>query len=869
MTKQKSALLGEYSVPKKKFPRIDAVFKEFEKKEFKDLIDRKRSERINRVLLELIQKEPEPCFILSEVLDFVEKVDEGKLLHHYSFTSFELWLNQFSGLSFEENYHVRAKIAGKWVERNDYQVLFPIGMGKIYEGTHFVTAHKSPDLDTTVASFWGWMDAFAARVGDGLHLWNLPGGPPASQIEIDWIFRDVFGPAVFTHLAKTRTALGITGNDLMTQKGLIRKMPSDSITSIDHERDLNAVVIVNENGFYLGDWRNFDVEGVRQVIILLSSCLRWFENSLHLHLITLFAKEKLSFDDIEPILKKLFGLKVTHCEPAHEFSSKQRKQVDDFLKHVLGIKKGLECNFEEIGLHLAKLADIHFESLEVILKAVKKDKLFDAKGHLLEERPRIFTFLEKMVRGLHEGIFKIRGRLETLDIALKTKSEVFGHHPTYVTVRSDVEEIRNKMASYPYLTVAYPDHGKMYPVGIILAGDLRKNILGTVSLRDFCNREEMTIPSYLEVISVIDHHKSSLNTFSPPMAIIADAQSSNSLVAQRAFQINDRYSLAGQDLSEINQQIHHSAKEFSPSSIRILQRLLRKKLAAESKSDFFVHPDREYMEYLHFLYAILDDTDLLSKVSSIDVDCVVSLLNRMKTLVLGKEVEIIALDDLPRDKSFAKKSAERILKNDDMYSLYRKVYEYREKEVEKNIHLASKGELSNFFADTKEQNGCCRVGQTKMFANNIPLFEKHADAIRKVWLEMSMEAYKEKVEIDLHIHMISTIVSAEEVHKGTQGKYTHKDELWIWVTQEETSIEHLKRFLNAFQSSPALKNNQFEVEFLGSNADELSMIFKESFIEIPQKKSKKNLPIAVLRYNAGSINSRKAMVSPYLPQLNS
>ena len=35
-------------------------------------------------------------------------------------------------------------------------------MGKIYEGTHFVTAHKSPDLDTTIASFWGWLDAFAA-----------------------------------------------------------------------------------------------------------------------------------------------------------------------------------------------------------------------------------------------------------------------------------------------------------------------------------------------------------------------------------------------------------------------------------------------------------------------------------------------------------------------------------------------------------------------------------------------------------------------------------------------------------------------------------------------------------------------------------
>ena len=49
----------------------------------------------------------------------------------------------------------------------------------------------------------------------------------------------------------------------------------------------------------------------------------------------------------------------------------------------------------------------------------------------------------------------------------------------------------------------------------------------------------MGIPSYLEVISVIDHHKSALNTFAPPVAIIADAQSCNTLVAQKAFEIND------------------------------------------------------------------------------------------------------------------------------------------------------------------------------------------------------------------------------------------------------------------------------------------------------------------------------------------
>ena len=861
--------LSDVSLEKKSFTSLDTVFRVFEKRSFLELSDRKRSEEINRALLHLIQKEPEPCFLLSAVLEYVERVDREKLLHHYTFNSFELWLNQYSLLSFEENYRVRAKIAGKFVPRNEYQALFPIGMGKVYEGTHFITAHKSPDLDTTVASFWGWLDAFAARVGEGMHVWNLPGGPPPSQIEIDWIFRDLFGTGVFTHLPKTRALLNLTGNDLMSQRGMLRKPLSESITNIDHEREHNAVVLVDTEGFYLGDWRATDVEGVRQVILLLSSCLRWFENTLHLHWIALFAKEKLVLKDVLPIMKELFTMKIVDCEPAHEFTHRQKQQVEDFLARVLAMKKGMDCTFEELGLHLAKFADIPFRGIDQIVSSMEKAKLFDGKGKLIEERPPIFTYLEKAIRNLHEALLKVRGRLERLDIAFKTKNEVFHHLPTFVTVRADVEEIKDKMGSYPYLAVNYPVHSKLYPVGVIQAADVRKNILGTVSLRDFCNREEMGIPAYLEVISVIDHHKSSLSTLQPPFAIIADAQSCNSLVAKQAFLINDRYTLLGQTKEQIDAQLACQAKESTPLATRLTQRLLQRRMILSNELPFYIHPEREYIEYLHFLHAILDDTDLLSKVSIIDVECVVELLNRMKTLSTGGECEIISLDDLPRDKHFPKKAAQRILQNEDLYSLYKKVYAYRETEVEKNMHLAASKKPSNIFADTKEQNGCCRVGQTKLFAANVAFFEKKAEDIRRVWLETAMEIYREKPEICLHLHMMSTITSADEVYKGTQGEYKHKDELWIWIPAEDLAVEYLNRFLNAFRSSPGLKNNSLEVEFLGKNAEELSSIFKESFTSIPQKISKKDMPIAILRYNGGTLNSRKAMVSPFLPTSSS
>lgn len=865
---QKTKLLGEHSLLKRSFSDLDFVFKKFHSDEFSSLVEKKQYDFINQILLDLIQKTPAPCFLLSAVLEFIERIEKEKILEHYTFNSFELWLNQYSNLNFEENYQIRAKIAGKRVNRSDYEALFPIGMGKVYEGTHFVTAHKSPDLDTTVASFWGWIDAFAARVSQGLHVWNLPGGPPSSQIEIDWIFRDLFGEAVFTHLSHARLALSLSGRDLMSQKGLLFRGLSDSITAIDHEREQYPVVVVDDRGFYLGDWRSLDVEGVRQVIILLSSCLRWFENNLHLRLISLFVKKELHFNAVAPILKDLFCLKVEESEPALEFSLKQKQQVQDFIRLVLQLEKGLSITFDELGAYFAKSGEASFYGLDAVLVSIKK--LFNSKGELIEERSNIFSFLEKVIDALHQAIFKIRQRLELLDIALKTKVDVFNHHPTSVTLRSDIEEIRSKMESHYSLTVTQLDgKGNVFPLGVIYASDLRKNFLGTVSLRDFCNRDEMTIASYLDVISVIDHHKSSLNTFSPPMAIIADVQSSNSLVAERAFLINDRYSLGGQTPGQIADQIEKRQKEASPESARLMQRLLKRQAAVFNKSSSFIDPEREFTEYLHFLYAILDDTDLLSKVSSFDVECVAALLNRMKSLVSQQEVEVLSLDDIPRDKNFAKVAAQRILQNEEMYSLYRKVYAYREKEVVRNILEAAENRPSHLFADTKEQNGCCLVGQTKIFANNFPSFSKHTDAIRRVWFDNAIQVYKKKVEIDLHIHMISTVVSAEEVYQGNKIAYSHQDELWIWIPQEEVAIGHLKRFLNGFSGVSVLQQASLEVEFCGENGDELSAIFKESFFEIPQKRSEKKLPIAVLRFKPGVLNSRKAMVSPYLPVVNS
>ncbi len=863
--------LGDYTVSPQKFEHLSKYLREFKTSEFQRLNDLQKGERISRVLFEMIENEQPPCFLLPAVIEYIEQVNALKILDSYAFLHFELWLNQFSQVTKEKNYEIRAKIAGKNIPRDEYQTLFPIGMEKVYPGSHFVTAHGSPDLDTTVASFWGWMDAFAARVSEGLHLWNVPGGAPVSQIEVGFLFNQIFGDGVFNALTKTRTSLSMSGIELMTQKGLVRKQTSESTLVIDHERMQNAVVLIDEEGYYLGDWRNFDVEGVRQVIMLLNNCLRWFENHLHVKLISLFAKDKLTLKDLPSFVNAVFLTKLSDSQPAKEFSEKQKNHVEDYLTKVLKVKKGLECTLEEFAKGMKELSLFDFHSFVDLVESLPKSPLFDKSGHLIENRPRIFNYLEKVIKGLDDAIQSVRNYVERLDVALKIKTQVFGYQPQYVSYRADVDEIKSKMGNYPYLSVVSSDkEGKLISLGIIHSHDLHKNVLGTVSLRDFCNREETKIPSFLEVISVMDHHKSSLHTTSAPLAMIADAQSTNVLCAEMAFEINDHFGTAGMSKRQVDEQMAELNKDLAvPQNKRLMKRLLQKQLVQLDKQPFFIDPRREFIEYLHFFYGILDDTDLLTKVSQRDIECVAHLINRLKSIMMQKEVEVISLSDLPRDANFISKASARILQNPDVYSLYRKIYLAKEKAVEENMMLCAKGLPSSIFIDTKEQNGCARVGQTKIFSRNYAMFAKNVGALRNRWYENILDFHRDRPEVDLHLQMISTIAGAEDLFAGTEGEYKHSDELWMWIPFTEQSIEHLKRFLNSFRASPQIIKNGLSVEFHGEKAKEYEQIFKESFLPISKKQisGKSALPIVVLKYKAGTINSRKAMISPYLPKL--
>lgn len=868
----KQELLGAFSLPYKSFENLDASFKEFHTPSFHSLSLRKKFKKVNQTLLEHIQGTDAPCFLLPTVLEFIDRVNKEKILHElYRFTSFEFWLNRFSRLDEEENLKIRGKIVGKWIPRGDYQALFPIGMGKTFSGSHFVAAHSSPDIDTTIASFSGWLDAFGARVSEGIHQWSLPALLPDSHFT--YLFQELFSPYVFKELARHTPALTLTALDLVTQRDVLKVHAHTLASHLDHNSTAKAIILIDENDLYKGDWRSIDAESVRQITMLFTNIIRWFENSIHAKLIATFAKKTIHLCDIANGLDPIFETEIKHAEPFKDYTERQKKHLDDYLKKIISLEKGIHATILELGDALDTAIGSKFQIFYGALKSLSDPELYDKNDRLIEDRPKIFSRLEKIIADLYEVIQHVRSYVERLSVMLQVKELVLNHPIEFITLKSDVDEIRSKMNDLDHLTVVIPEGtGKWYPVGVVHANDLRRPVLGTCSLRDFSNEQETQMASYLEVISVIDHHKTTLKTSSAPCFVIADVQSANTLVAELAFEINDRYSSLGITLETVNAEIARvSEKTIDIEKIKHLSRLLTIKANLERKDGFFVDPRREFSEYRCYLYAILDDTDLLTKISDRDAYCVATLLNRMKSLSCGQETEIISLDHIPKDESFAKKAAAYILQNKDMYSIYKKIYEFKEQEMEDNLKACIAGKPSTVFADTKEQNGCCRVGQTKIFSTNYPFFHEHANTLRTLWFEASKKVYEAKSQINFHLHMVSTIAGAEEVYTGHIGNWKHQDEMWFWVPPTEQGVERLADFLIAFHPTPVVQNNSMEVEFLGDNATELRQIFTQNFPkaverEESEKKVKENLPIAVLRFKAGTINSRKALITPYLPR---
>ena len=131
----------------------------------------------------------------------------------------------------------------------------------------------------------------------------------------------------------------------------------------------------------------------------------------------------------------------------------------------------------------------------------------------------------------------------------------------------------------------------------------------------------------------------------------------------------------------------------------------------------------------------------------------------------------------------------------------------------------------------------------------------------KAWHEKAEQVALSNSTFDLHIQMVSTITEATEVYSGQKTKHSHKDEIWIWHAPTELGKEHAITFVHSLQDSPKMETNTVEMEFL--QGERSILLPKAKLIE---KKSSLDLPIVIIHIDAGSMNSRKSDISPYLPR---
>ncbi|MDE3145576.1 MAG: hypothetical protein KGL19_15575, partial [Bacteroidota bacterium] len=76
-----SQSLGDYLPSIQTFPQIEQIIKSYREKSFLDLSIRKRFKNINQTLCQLILDAPTPAFLLSPVVDYIDRVNKEKLFN--------------------------------------------------------------------------------------------------------------------------------------------------------------------------------------------------------------------------------------------------------------------------------------------------------------------------------------------------------------------------------------------------------------------------------------------------------------------------------------------------------------------------------------------------------------------------------------------------------------------------------------------------------------------------------------------------------------------------------------------------------------------------------------------------------------------
>src|SRR3990167_699856 len=587
-----------------------ATLKKLEKVSPKLSIQEKH-EHINGILLEAISESEKPCFLMPHVVHFIARVRDF-ILPTYHLSSFEFWLSSQTGIDEATEKEVRGKIVGKFVPDSTYELFFPIKKEEEKSAAHFAVAHLSPDIDTTVASWIGFLDSFGSRVGKNRNHWVVPGGPPKT-VETGLAFYDPLSEHVFATLATTSKSYFLTSLDLVSTQ-VVKKGLNEPSYGIHHGEESEAVIVVDKGGRFISDWKLRDVDVVRTIINRFFAIFSEFENAFHRDFMILFSEEKVERKDLHEFIDQKLNMTFAGSNLFRELSPRQQEEMNEFIQEVLAAPKGTRSTLSEFFE-----VDPGHSSFDRVLEAVRAlrsaDHLFRS-GTLVSDRTTIFKALSSVIFLQTEAFRKFRAYIDSLDIAIRIKKRVLRSEPVFVSHLADFDEIHSKMGESQFVTVVYKEQEHLYPLGVIFRSHLKQKPLAAVSLRDFSNFTETNIPPYAEVISVIDHHKTEIKTEAPAMIHVQDVQSVNVLVAQLLFPFNDKIQKHHMVLEHIDHELATAAETYEvPTYLRIMERLVIRKQAYYTDERYFISPEREFLEYYQILIAILDDTDLLTKVT--------------------------------------------------------------------------------------------------------------------------------------------------------------------------------------------------------------------------------------------------------------
>lgn len=873
-----SLKIGDIPLEHKTFDKTPSLIASFQSPEFRLKTSIERSEILNRTLFELIEEKPDCDFLLCEVTDFLAEVTRNAILDGpYNLTAFERWLNQLSGLSYEENRRIRGKIVGKYIPRDDFNSLFPIGQNRVHPNTHTVTAHTPPDLDSLTGSFLGWLDAFACRVGTSLTVWNVPLGKPGAVASR--LFTLLYSDEIFYRVAKQKTLISHVAMDIVQQEYLQRVKGNVNIRQLDHQRYQNHIIHIDEDGYFLGDWRVSDVDAVAQVQRLLNMIMHAYEKEVVFKLTLLFSKPNFHYLECKTTLEGLLERTVPEYNlQSYDLKPHQIDQLDLYIRKVLGVSEGYRCIIKSFFQRMDDIAGSNFMTYATELQKIADGEFYDNDQHSDHTIDELFGIFHRCYQQLIDSTKILRSYLDRLDVAMAIKREILGYKPTMVSTKAEINEIRSKIKDYRHITVVFPDStGRYVPVGVIHRDDLEQPVQGTISFRDFCNYDEIKLHDYLEVISAIDHHRTTINSQKAMVLSVADVQSSNVITAEKYFEMNDRYSTRGQSFESILEQIQalQSMDEPSHRELRILEKLYRKRRAhtLAKSTRFFIDPERELHDYLLCLNAIIDDTDLLNKCGWRDLHSIAELVNRIKSLQEEKEVEIIDFSDRSQDRRTLRRCIREMLECEELYSFYKVVYDHRQSVVDDLIRSVEPGKDTRFFEDRKIQNHSCSISQFKMFPGNWPSLENNRDNILTTWLNLNQQVRRKESGVDFFLHMVSTIPGAQEAYTGKGVNPNERDEFWLTgLSEADESISRMRQFLNSISKSPKHQSIHLNAHVEGPNTPEVKIyerVLKDT-IGYDDKafchNDKLSRPVIIFHFNQGSLNSRKADITPFLPK---